>query len=117
MPTISPARTVRSTSAKCLAAERFSISSTGSVATGGDPLLREFKSRGRTARKLVLILDVSGSMAAYSRALLLYLHAARGSGRRVEAFAFGTRLTRLTHDLASRDPEVALEAATRRVVE
>ena len=42
------------------------------------------------------MLDVSGSMEAYARALLLYLHAARGSGRGVETFAFGTRLTRLT---------------------
>ena len=47
-------------------------------------------------RKLVLILDISGSMEAYARALLLYLHAARSSGRGVETFAFGTRLTRLT---------------------
>jgi uncharacterized protein len=88
-----------------------------SLATGGDPLLCRFKTRSETPRKLVLILDVSGSMASYSRALLLYLHAARRSGRRVEAFAFGTRLTRLTHELASRDPEAALAAATSRVVD
>ena len=55
-------------------------------------------------RKLVLILDVSGSMEAYARALLLYLHAARGSGRGVETFAFGTRLTRLTPELGVARP-------------
>lgn len=88
-----------------------------SLATGGDPVTREFRSRREAPRKLVLILDVSGSMSAYARALLLYLHAARGSGRRVETFAFGTRLTRLTHELATRDPEAALAAATARVVD
>ncbi len=88
-----------------------------SLATGGDPVLRAFRSRSETARKLVLLLDVSGSMEAYSRALLLYLHAARGSGRGVETFAFGTRLTRLTRELATRDPDAALAAAAGRVVD
>ena len=71
---------------------------------------RAFRSRAEKPRKLVLLLDVSGSMEAYSRALLLYLHAARGSGRGVETFAFGTRLTRLTRELATRDPDAALAA-------
>ena len=56
-------------------------------------------------------------MEAYTRALLLFMQGAVGSGRGVEAFAFGTRLTRLTPELASKDPEAALEAATRRVVD
>lgn len=88
-----------------------------SLATGGDPLARAFRSRAEAPRKLVLVLDVSGSMEAYARALLLYLHAARGSGRGVETFAFGTRLTRLTGELDSRDPEAALAAATARVLD
>ena len=86
-----------------------------SLATGGDPVERAFRSRSTVHRKLVLILDVSGSMEAYARPLLLYLHAARGSGRAVETFAFGTRLTRLTPELGARSPEVAFEAATARV--
>ena len=86
-----------------------------SLATGGDPVERVFRSRTAAYRKLVLVLDVSGSMEAYARALLLYLHAARGSGRGVEAFAFGTRLTRLTPELATRSPEAAFEAAAARV--
>jgi uncharacterized protein with von Willebrand factor type A (vWA) domain len=65
----------------------------------------------------VLILDISGSMEAYARALLLYLHAARGSGRRVETFAFGTRLTRLTSELGTRNADAALAAASKRVVD
>jgi uncharacterized protein with von Willebrand factor type A (vWA) domain len=86
-----------------------------SLATGGDPVERAFRSRKKAPRKLVLILDVSGSMEAYARALLLYLHAARGSGRGVETFAFGTRLTRLTPELGARNPEKAFEAAAARV--
>jgi uncharacterized protein len=88
-----------------------------SLATGGEPVERAFRSRVSTPRKLVLILDVSGSMESYSRALLLYLHAARGSGKGVETFVFGTRLTRLTPELASRDPETAFQLASKRVAD
>jgi uncharacterized protein len=88
-----------------------------SLATGGDPVQRTYRSRSAAPRKVVLILDISGSMEAYARALLLYLHAARGSGRGVETFAFGTRLTRLTVELGVRDPDTALAAAAKRVVD
>ena len=56
-------------------------------------------------------------MEAYSRALLVFLHAVRGSGRGVETFAFGTRLTHLTSELETRDPDAALAAAAKRVVD
>jgi uncharacterized protein with von Willebrand factor type A (vWA) domain len=56
-------------------------------------------------------------MEAYSRALLRFLHAAVVGRGRVEAFALGTRLTRLTRDLSTRDPDAALTAAARRVVD
>jgi uncharacterized protein with von Willebrand factor type A (vWA) domain len=88
-----------------------------SLATGGDPLERAFRRRVQMPRKVVLLCDVSGSMEAYSRALVLFLHAVVGSGRGVEAFAFGTRLTRLTPELAGRDPRRALAAAAERVVD
>ena len=88
-----------------------------SLATGGEPIERAFRRRLDVPRKLVLLCDVSGSMEAYTRALLLFLHAAVGSGRGVEAFAFGTRLTRLTPELDTRDPEQALQAATTRVLD
>src|SRR5258708_23741397 len=52
-----------------------------------------------------------------SRAVRLFGHALRGRGRGVEAFAFGTRLTRLTDELSGRDPERALEQAAQRVVD
>jgi len=83
-----------------------------SLRTGGEPIEQPWKARKTVSRKLVVLCDVSGSMDAYARALLLYLHAIVGTGRDVEAFAFGTRLTRLTPDLATRDPEAALARAT-----
>jgi len=88
-----------------------------SLATGGDPLRRHFRRRADAPRKLVVLCDVSGSMEAYSRAMLLFLHALMRTGRGVEVFAFGTRLTRLSDELATRDPEEALRRAATRVVD
>jgi hypothetical protein len=88
-----------------------------SLATGGDPVERAFRSRLETHRKLIVLCDVSGSMEPYSRAILLFVHGLLESGRGVEAFAFGTRLTRLTEELSGRDPERALEEASKRVVD
>jgi uncharacterized protein with von Willebrand factor type A (vWA) domain len=61
--------------------------------------------------------DVSGSMSPYARMLLRYLHACVAAHRRVEAFAFGTRLTRITYELSRRDPAAALDRATDAVVD
>jgi uncharacterized protein with von Willebrand factor type A (vWA) domain len=88
-----------------------------SLRSGGDPVEQAWRSRKLVPRKLVVLCDVSGSMDAYARALLLYLHAMVGTGRGVEAFAFGTRLTRLTNELATRDPERALARATESAVD
>jgi uncharacterized protein len=66
---------------------------------------------------MVLAVDVSGSMAPYARMLLMYVQAAVAARRRVEAFAFGTRLTRITRELAGRDPDRALARATAHVVD
>jgi uncharacterized protein len=88
-----------------------------SLRTGGDVVDRSYRARKEVPRKLVVLCDVSGSMDSYSRALLLFLHAVVGSGGGVEAFAFGTRLSRLTPDLATRDPEAAIERCTEAVVD
>jgi uncharacterized protein len=58
---------------------------------------------------------VSGSMEPYARALVRFLHTAVVGRGRVEAFALGTQLTRITRELSSRDPDDALAAAARRV--
>jgi uncharacterized protein with von Willebrand factor type A (vWA) domain len=85
--------------------------------SGGDPVDQPWKSRKAVPRKLVVLSDLSGSMDAYARALLLFLHALVGTGHGVEAFAFGTRLTRLTGDLGTRDPEAALARATEAAID
>lgn len=85
--------------------------------TQGDAVrLRHLEARQRP-RRVVLLCDVSGSMEPYSRALLRFANAAVAGRARVEAFTMGTRLTRLTRELSSRDPDVALEAAAGAVAD
>ncbi len=84
---------------------------------GGEPLERRWREPTWRARPLVLVCDVSGSMEPYARALLQYCHACVAARRRVEAFAFGTRLTRVTRELARRDPDAALARAADTVAD
>ena len=88
-----------------------------SLRTGGDPVERAWRRRRVRPRRIVLLLDVSASMADYARALLLYAHAAVRSDRRCEVFCFGTRLTRLTPALLSDAPDEALERAAALAVD
>jgi uncharacterized protein with von Willebrand factor type A (vWA) domain len=66
-------------------------------------------------RSLVLICDISGSMDRYSRTLLQFLHTVEHGLDRVEAFVFATRLTRITHELRTRDPVTALNEVGKSV--
>ena len=88
-----------------------------SLRTQGEPFRRAWRDRRRRARPLILILDVSGSMSAYSRALMQFGFAARRAGRRVEVFCFGTRLTRVTRALARSEPDDALREVAAAVVD
>lgn len=88
-----------------------------SLRHGGEPIERRFRAAVTRPRPLVLVLDVSGSMAPYARMLLQYVQVAVAARRRVEAFAFGTRLTRITHELAGRDPDRAHGRATAAAVD
>lgn len=92
-----------------------------SLRTGGEPVERAWQTSTRRPRRLILLLDVSGSMEPYARALLRFAYAATsaraGAGGGAEVFALGTRLTRLTRELAARDPDTALAAATRSVAD
>jgi uncharacterized protein len=92
------------------AGQRFDLRRTlrRSLRTQGEPFHRGWKKRKSRRRPLVLILDVSGSMAPYGRPLVEFAHAAATAGRRVEVFCFGTRLTRITRALKTRDPLQAL---------
>jgi uncharacterized protein with von Willebrand factor type A (vWA) domain len=84
---------------------------------GGEPIRRSYLTPTETPRRLVLLLDVSGSMEPYAQAFVRFLHAAVVGRRRVEAFALGTRLTRITRELSSRDPDAAITSAADRVAD
>ncbi|MGH3440528.1 MAG: vWA domain-containing protein [Nitriliruptorales bacterium] len=85
--------------------------------TDGEIVRRAWRHRRSRPRPVVLVVDVSGSMAGYARALLQFAFTARRQPGRVEVFCFGTRLTRVTEDLSDRDPDRALRSASRRVVD
>jgi uncharacterized protein len=85
--------------------------------TDGEVIERIATRRRLTPRRLVLLLDVSGSMERYAHALLRFAHAAAAGAPRVEVFALGTRLSRLTVALRERDPDEALSAAAAEVVD
>lgn len=83
----------------------------------GEPLRWVFHAPKSKPRRLVFLCDISGSMGDYSRALLLFLHTAVRVHRGVEAFCFGTRLTRVTRELSAGGPEQALARAAAAVVD
>jgi uncharacterized protein with von Willebrand factor type A (vWA) domain len=107
-----PSRTARRTAPSRRAGERLDLRRTVRAAqrSGGDPARLVHRRRRRTPRRLVLICDVSGSMESYTRVYLTLLQTAV-TGARAEAFVFATRLTRLTRQLAVRDPDLALARA------
>ncbi len=88
-----------------------------SLRRGGEPIDRRYRVTRDAQRPMVLVVDVSGSMAPYARMLLQYAQAAVAARKRVEAFALGTRLTRVTRELDGRDPDRALARAADRVVD
>ncbi len=83
--------------------------------TGGEPIERATTGPGERFRRVVLLIDVSGSMEPYARALLRFAHAAVTARSRIDAFALGTRLTRLTRELSRRDPDDALGHAANAI--
>jgi uncharacterized protein with von Willebrand factor type A (vWA) domain len=93
-----------------------------SMRTHGEMVDLYWRRRRMRLRPLILILDVSGSMSDYSRALLQFAYSAkRGASQRVsqrvEVFCFGTRLTCVTKTLQTRKPDEALERAAKLVVD
>jgi uncharacterized protein len=81
----------------------------------GEPAELYWRRRRVRMRPLILILDVSGSMADYSRHLLQFAYSAKRAASKVEVFCFGTRLTRITRALDHRRPDLALELAASSV--
>jgi uncharacterized protein with von Willebrand factor type A (vWA) domain len=85
-------------------------------AAGGEPVRLAYRDRVDRPRRVVLLIDVSGSMTPYADALLRFAHAVvRTAPASTEVFTVGTRLTRLSRQLRKRDPEEALTAASRAV--
>jgi uncharacterized protein with von Willebrand factor type A (vWA) domain len=82
------------------------------VRHGGLPVRRAWRAPVERPRRMVFLLDVSGSMEPYARGLARFAHAAVASRRtgQVEVFTIGTRLTRITREIARRDPEAALRS-------
>ena len=76
---------------------------------GGGAMI-DLARRGRRRREppLVVLADISGSMANYTRMFLHFLHALKSDRRRVHVFLFGTRLTNVTRELDRRDADEAL---------
>lgn len=87
------------------------------VRTGGVPLQLSWQSRKIKQRPLVLIADVSGSMEKYGRLLLQFFYSVSHSFGEVECFVFGTRLTRITHELKLKNIDRAVDEAARQVVD
>lgn len=77
----------------------------------GEPGRVAWRRRGSRPRRVVLLLDVSGSMSGYADALLRLAHRFAVSERGVEVFTVGTRLTHITRALRQRDAERAIVAA------
>jgi len=83
----------------------------GSLRTAGDPIRLARRRRRVVPRRLVMLLDISGSMEPYARAYLQFLNCAAGAGPNAEAFVFATRLTRVTRALRDGTPQRALQRA------
>ncbi|GAB3446966.1 VWA domain-containing protein [Streptomonospora sediminis] len=84
--------------------------------TGGEPMRLPRRRHSTRPRRVVLLIDISGSMSPYADALLRLAHAVvRGHPRHTEAFSVGTRLTRLTAQMRMRDPASALAATAEAI--
>ncbi|MGZ4593187.1 MAG: vWA domain-containing protein [Actinomycetes bacterium] len=77
---------------------------------GGEPVRLERRRRKIRPRRLVLVVDVSGSMQPYADPFLRFAHAAARRRPGTEVFTIGTRLTRVTREIRDRDPSAALSA-------
>ena len=90
----------------------------GSLHHGGEVLEWARRQPRHKPRPIVVICDISGSMERYTRLLLYFVYSlTQGLGQRVEAFAFGTRLTRLSHHLRIRDLDRALSGVAEAVLD
>ncbi len=79
-----------------------------SISRGGDPIFLSFKAKKLQQQKLVILLDVSGSMNPYSLFLVRFAYALQKYFKRVDTFLFSTKITDITALLRSRHLQGAL---------
>lgn len=84
---------------------------------GGEFLHLARRERKFKRRPIVMICDISGSMERYSRVLLQFVYVVTSRLDRVESFAFGTRLTRITRQLRTRNIDQALRDASATIID
>ncbi|WP_425582017.1 vWA domain-containing protein [Streptosporangium fragile] len=83
---------------------------------GGEVAGLRYRAHRTRPRRVVLLVDVSGSMTPYADTLLRFAHAlVRSEPRATEVFSAGTRLTRITAELRHRDPSTAMNAVSRAI--
>lgn len=85
------------------------------IRTEGEVLRFRHRHRTDRPRRVVVLVDISGSMEPYARMLVRFGHAVAQATQRAEVFALGTRVTRITRELERRHPDVALDAAAARI--
>lgn len=88
-----------------------------SLRGGGGSIDLAWRARAEKHPPVVALCDISGSMSEYTRLLLHFLHTLSGQGRHVHTFLFATRLTNVTRELRSKDPDEALDACSARVMD
>ena len=82
------------------------------VRHGGDSPVLPWRRRTVRQRRILLLIDVSGSMKDHTEPALRFAHALQRAAERMEGFTLGTRLTRITGALRLRNPEAALARAS-----
>ena len=88
-----------------------------SLRFGGEPLHLAYRRPRQRQRPLVVLCDISGSMDRYSRMLLQFVHTLNDGVGMVESFVFGTRLTRVTRLLRSKDVDDAVALVSKQVLD
>lgn len=108
-------RTRRAVASRTPAAVDLRATLRRSLRTGGEWLVPRFHEPGQRPCTLVALCDISGSMAAYSRMLLHFLHALSATRASLHCFTFGTQLSNITRALRRRDVDQALADIGRTV--
>ena len=88
-----------------------------SLRFGGEPVHLAYRRPRQRQRPLVVLCDISGSMDRYSRMLLQFVHTLNEGVGMVESFVFGTRLTRVTRLLRSKDVDDAVALVSKQVLD